>query len=157
MKEEHEAMDIETRRMFDMVKQCYGRPIRVRDPALILNQDDTTDNFCEGLQQFVNSESIGIVAKSRLQDSYTHSVHHHEDSSKMNGMRCKRTLLINARGDTAPPVYTFPGLTEKEMPNKDDEFVALKMEGLCIGGHGCGRQQGYGWVLFMRNTPGAEK
>jgi hypothetical protein len=123
MKEEHEAMDIETRRMFDMVKQCYGRPIRVRDPALILNQDDTTDNFCEGLQQFVNSESIGIVAKSRLQDSYTHSVHHHEDSSKMNGMRCKRTLLINARGDTAPPVCTFPGLTEKEMPNKDGSLL----------------------------------
>ena len=65
--------------------------------------------------------------------------------------------VINARGDSAPPVYTLAGLTDKEMPNKDYEFIALKVEGLCIGGQGCGRQRGYGWLLLMRNTPGAEK
>ena len=84
-------------------------------------------------------------------------MHHLEVSGKMNGMRCKQTLLINARSDCAPPVYTFPGLTDKELPTKTEEFIALKIEGLCVSGHGCGRQQGYGWVLLMRNTPGAKK
>ena len=155
MRDEYNSLDDETRRMFDMVQNFYDKPIRVRDPALILNQDDTTDYFCEGLQRFVSAEKIGIVAKSAMHNKHINSLHHLEDSGKMNGMRCKRTLLINARGDAAPPVYTFPGLTEKEMPT--EEFIALKIEGLCVGGHGCGRQQGYGWVLLMRNTPGAEK
>lgn len=126
MRDEYNSLDDETRRMFDMVQNFYDKPIRVQDPALILNQDDTTDYFCEGLQRFVSAEKIGIVAKSAMHNKHINSLHHLEDSGKMNGMRCKRTLLINARGDAAPPVYTFPGLTEKEMPT--EEFIALKID-----------------------------
>jgi hypothetical protein len=100
MKEENDAMDKAARQMFVMVQKCYGKPTWVRDPVHILIQDDTMDYFCEGLQHVVTLELTGIVAKLRLSDLYTHLVHHIEDSSKMNGMRCKWTLLINARGDT---------------------------------------------------------
>ena len=154
---ELDAMDRDSRQMYDMVKKFYkGKPVRVRDPSLILNLDDTTDYFCLGKQQDKKSTEKGIVASSRLPDNYTHSTHHHEDSHKMSGLRCKRTLLMNARGDCAAPCYTLPGLTDTEMPG-DQDFIALKIEGLCIGGHGVDRQAGYGYLLLMKGTKGAEK
>lgn len=153
IKNELEAMDSDN----DMVKKFYkGKPLRVRDPSLIMNLDNTTDYFCLGKQQDKKSTEKGVVATSCLPDNYMHSTHHHQDSHKMSGMRCKRTLLMNAQGDCAAPCYTLPGLTDKEMPS-DQDFIALKIEGLCIGGHGVDRQAGYGYLLLMKGTKGAKK
>lgn len=85
--QELEDMDDYTREMYDMVKKFHkAKPIRVRDPSLIINQDDTTDYFCLGVQNDKKSTEKGIVASSGLPVNYTHSTHHHEDSHKMNGM-----------------------------------------------------------------------
>jgi hypothetical protein len=49
------------------------------------------------------------------------------------------------------------GSTEREMPT-GEEFIHVKVPGLCIGGGGVNiNNQEVGHLLFMRNTEGAEK
>jgi hypothetical protein len=131
-----------------------GKPVRVRKPHLITNQDDSTQFICQG-KQIDNSARVGLVASTALTTQSTLSVYHRDEDNKMNGLRVKRHLLTNARGDVAPACYCFAGLTEYEMP--DDEFIIWEVEGLCIGGYGAYRSTGIGYILFMRGTPGAEK
>ena len=52
-------------------------------------------------------------------------------------------------------VATVGGLTERELRGTD--FLALKVPGFCYGGAGVdiGNKRP-GWILFMRNTPGAK-
>ncbi len=51
---------------------------------------------------------------------------------------------------------TVAGLKESEMPEMD--FVHVTVPGLCIGGGGVNvSSQDVGHVIFLRNTPGAEK
>ncbi len=139
----------------NMVSDFHGgKPVRVRKPHLITNQDDSTQFICQG-KQIDNSARVGLVASTALKTQSTLSVYHQDDDNKMNGLRVKRHLLTNARGDVAPACYCFAGLTEYEMP--DDEFIIWEVEGLCIGGYGAYCSTGIGYILFMRGTPGAEK
>ena len=131
-----------------------GKPVRVRKPRLITNQDDQTEFICKG-KQIDKSARVGLVASTALKTQSTLSVYHQDDDNKMNRLRVKRHLLTNGCGDVAPACYCFAGLTEYEMPN--DEFIIWEVEGLCIGGYGAYRSTGIGYVLFMRGTPGAEK
>mgnify|MGYP006192601003 FL=1 len=134
--------------LYNMVSDFHGgKPVRVRKPHLITNQDDSTQFICQG-KQIDNSARVGLVASTALKTQSTLSVYHQDDDNKMNGLRVKRHLLTNARGDVAPACYCFAGLTEYEMP--DDEFIIWEVEGLCIGGYGAYRSTGIGYVLFMR-------
>ena len=54
----------------------------------------------------------------------------------MNGMRVKRHLIVNGKGDSAAACYCFSGLTEREMPN--DSFIIVPIQGSCVGGYGAG-------------------
>ena len=137
-----------------MVSKFHGgKPVRVRKPHLITNQDDETEFICKG-KQVDNSSRVGLVATTALKTQSTLSVYHQEDTNNMNGLRVKRHLLCNACGDVAPACYCFSGLSEWEMP--DDDFIIWEIEGLCIGGYGAHRSTGVGYILFMRGTPGAE-
>jgi hypothetical protein len=141
--------------LYNMVSDFHGgKPVRVRKPHLITNQDDQTEFICKG-KQIDKSARVGLVASTALKTQSTLSVYHQDDDNKMNGLRVKRHLLTNGCGDVAPACYCFAGLTEREMP--DDEFIIWEVEGLCIGGYGAYRSTGIGYVLFMRDTPGAEK
>lgn len=150
-----EELPDEKRLFINLVSEFHGgKSIRVRKPHLITNQDDCTFFICEGVQPD-NSSEIGLVATSALADKSTSSIHHSEDSNKMNGLRTKLHLLMNAAGDSAPPCFCFAGLSDTEMP--DDKFIVWEVEGMCVGGYGVGKSVGVGYVLFMRGTKGAEK
>ena len=138
-----------------MVSKFHGgKPVHVRKPHLITNQDDETEFICKG-KQVDNSSRVGLVATTALKTQSTLSVYHQEDTNNMNGLQIYCHLLCNACGDVAPACYCFSGLSEWEMP--EDDFIIWEIEGLCIGGYGAHRSAGVGYVLFMRGTPGAEK
>ncbi len=61
----------------------------------------------------------------------------------------------NRCGDTAPPVYVISGLTKYKMPS--DDFLVLRVEGMCVGGYGVGGSKEVGNVILMRNKKGMEK
>jgi hypothetical protein len=72
-------------------------------------------------------------------------------------MRVKLTFTFSAMGTCMPLVCTITGLTEREMPT-GEEFIHVKVPGLCIGGGGVNiNNQEVGYLLFKRNTEGAEK
>ena len=107
--------------LYNMVSDFHGgKPVRVRSPHLITNQDDETEFICKGKQEDKSSR-IGLVATTALKTQSTLSVYHQDDSNNMNGLRVKRHLLTNACGDVAPACYCLSGLTEWEMP--EDEFI----------------------------------
>ena len=63
-----------------------------------------------------NLRRLGLYRQRlSLHSSSQSSTYHKEDSTNMNGLRCKRFLLSNGVGETAPPVYCFCGLTDEEM------------------------------------------
>ena len=102
-----------------------GKPVCVRKPHLIKNQDDSTQFICQG-KQIDNSARVGLVASTALKMQSTLSVYHQDDDNKMNRLRVKQHLLTNARGDVAPACYCFAGQTEYEMP--DDEFINERLD-----------------------------
>jgi hypothetical protein len=141
--------------LYEMVSTFHGgKPVRVRRPHLITNQDNETEFICKG-NQVDNSSCVGMVATTALKMQSTLSVYHQDDSNNMNGLWVKHHLLCNACGDVAPASYCFSGLSEWEMP--EDDFIVWEIEGLCIGGYGAYQSTGVGYVLFMRGIPGAEK
>ncbi len=69
----------------------------------------------------------------------------------------KLTFTLTAMGNCFPLVVTMTGLTEWKMSGQ--EFIHVKIPGLCIGG-GCVSvdQNGQcGHLILMRNIEGAEK
>jgi hypothetical protein len=120
--------------LYNMVSDFHGgKPVCVRKPQLITNQDDQTEFICKGTQ-INKSACVRLVASTTLKTQSTLSVYHQDDDNKMNGLRVKQHLLTNGCGDVAPACYCFAGLTEREM--SDDEFIIWEVEGLCIGGYG---------------------
>ena len=103
--------------------------------TLIVTVDDTTDKACLGIQTD-GSSGIGFVATSALGDARMRSVKSVNNSKINDVLRIKRHFMGNGCGDTAPAVYVISGLTEHEMPNND--FLVMKVEGLCVGGYDVG-------------------
>ncbi len=117
--------------LHNMVSDFHGgKPVRVRKPHLITNQDDQTEFICKG-KQIGKSARVGSVASTALKTQTTLSMYHQNDTNNMNGLRVKRHLLTNGCGDVAPACYCFSGLSEREIP--EDEFIIWEVEGLCIG------------------------
>ncbi len=80
-----------------------------------------------------------------------------EDNKSMSGMHVKLTFTFSAMCTCFPLVCTVTGLTEQEMPT-GEEFLHVKVPGLCIGGGGVDvNNQKVGHLVFMRNTKGAKK
>ena len=150
-----DSVNNEDKEFFRMVSVAHGgRPVRAIHPWNIFNSDDTTD-FIQRGKHIDKSKEIGLVSTASLHSSSQSSTYHKEDSTNMDGLRCKRFLLTNGVGETAPPVYCFGGLTDDEMPEED--FIVFQVEGLCIGGYGASSATGIGYVIFMKGTEGAEK
>jgi hypothetical protein len=145
----------ESKLLYEMVPDFHGgKPVCVRRPHLITNQDDETNFICKGKQ--VNKFShVGLVATTAPKTQSTLSMYHQGDSNNMNGLQVKCHLLSNACGDVAPACYCFSGLSEWEMPEED--FIIWEIKGLCIGGYGEYSSTSVGYVLFMRGMPGAKK
>ena len=74
----------------------------------------------------------------------------------MNGLRVKLTYTFSAAGTMAPIFISVLGLTEREL--LEDERIALKIEGLSVGGGGVtvGTKQ-CGFLLLMRGQKGSDK
>jgi hypothetical protein len=145
----------ESKQLYKVVSKFHGgKPVCVRSPHLITNQDNETEFICKG-KQVDKSSCVGLVATTALKTQSILSMYHQNDSNNMNGLQVKHHLLSNACGDVAPACYCFSGLSEWKMPQ--DEFVIWEIEGICIGGYGAYCLTGVGYVLFMRGTPGAEK
>ena len=151
-----EELPYDIKEFYLMMKEIHGgRPIRVVDPSYVINEDCQTQYLTLGRQDD-DSNSIGLVSSASLVNSRTRSTYHREDSNKMSGMRVKRHLIMNARGDTAPAVYSFNGLTDAEMPG-DQDIIIWAVKGLCIGGYGASSSTEVGYVVFKRGVKGAEK
>jgi hypothetical protein len=108
--------------LYNIVSNFHGgKPVHVRKPHLITNQQDDQIEFtCKG-KQINRSARVGLVASTAFDLQCTLSLYHQDDSNNMNGLRVKQHLLTNACGDVAPAWYCFFGLTEWEMPK--DEFI----------------------------------
>ncbi len=107
--------------LYEMVSKFYGgKPVCVRKPHLITNQDDETEFICKG-KQVDTTSIVGLVATTALKTQSTLSVYHQDDSNNMNGLRVKRHPLCNACSDVAPACYCFSDLSEWEMP--EDDFI----------------------------------
>ena len=151
-----EELPYDIKEFYLMMKEIHGgRPIRVVDPSYVINEDCQTQYLTLGRQDD-GSNSIGLVSSASLVNSRTRSTYHREDSNKMSGMRVKRHLIMNARGDTAPAVYSFNGLTDAEMPGNQD-IIIWAVKGLCIGGYGASSSTEVGYVVFKRGVKGSEK
>jgi len=75
--------------LYNMVSDFHGgKPVRVRKPHLITNQDDSTQFICQG-KQIDNSARVGLVASTALKMQSTLSVYHQDDDNKMNGLQVK--------------------------------------------------------------------
>jgi len=98
-----------------------------------------------------------LTTKTSMAKRSTNVVYKCEDNKSMSGMRVKITFTFSAMGTCMPLVCTVIGLTEREMPT-GEEFIHVKVPGLCIGGGGVNiNNQEVGHLLFMRNTECAEK
>ncbi len=112
--------------LYETVSKFHcGKPVHVRKPHLITNQDNKTDLCCKG-KQVDNFSHIGLVATTALKTQSTLSVYHQDDSNNMNGLQVKCHLLCNACSDVAPSCYCFSGLSEWEMP--EDDFIIWEIE-----------------------------
>jgi hypothetical protein len=117
----------ESKQLYEMVSKFHGgKPVRVRSPHLITNQDDETEFISKG-KQVDKSSHVGLVATTALKTQSTLSMNHQDDSNNVNGLRVKRHLLSNACCDVAPACYCFSSLSEWEMPQ--DEFIIWEIEG----------------------------
>jgi hypothetical protein len=111
----------ESKLLYKMVSDCHGgKPVRVRRPHLITNQDNEIEFICKGRQED-KSSCVGLMATTALKMQSTLSIYHDDNSNDINGLGVKRHLLSNACGDVALACYCFSGLSEMEMP--EDEFI----------------------------------
>ncbi len=109
-----------------LVKACHKNGLMC-DTNKRFNQM-TLNNYISLLALKEGISLIGLVATSALADNSTSSIHHSEDSNKMNGLRTKLHLLTNAAGNSAPPCFCFADLSDTEMPH--DEFIVWEVEGM---------------------------
>jgi hypothetical protein len=85
----------ESKQLYKMVSKFHGeKPVCVRSPHLITNQDNETEFICKG-KQVDKSSRVGLVATTALKTQSTLSMYHQDDSNYMTGLRVKRHLLGN--------------------------------------------------------------
>ena len=138
-----------------MVSDEWGKCLIPIAAYYIYSTDDTTEYVFDGRKK--NAEKFVLVSREAVANSGTNSYYQVDDCSAMNGLRVKFTFTFSAAGTCFPLCITVAGLTDREMPG-NDEFVHVKIPGLCIGGGGVNiHNREYGHLLFMKNTEGAEK
>jgi hypothetical protein len=85
----------------------------------------------------------------------THVVYKCEANKSMSGMRVKLTFTLSAMGTCT---HLYHEWFNRERMSMGEEIIHVKVPGLCIGGGGVNsNNQEVGYLLFMRNTEGAEK
>ena len=137
------------------VSKAFGdRPVLPVKPAYIYSTDETTNYAYEGTR--TEKGRFVLVTKKSVAKSGTQAVYNCDDNKSMSGMRLKCTFTFSALGACFPLCVMVAGLKDTEMPEKD--FVHVTVPGLCVGGGGVNvNNTDVGHVVFLRNTPGAEK
>jgi hypothetical protein len=75
--------------LYNLVSDFHdGKPVCVRKPHLISNQDDKTEFICKG-KQVDKPSRIGLVASTALKLQSTLSEYHEDDSTNMNKLQVK--------------------------------------------------------------------
>ena len=141
--------------IYDMVSfQNDNLPMFPVKPEYVFSTDDTVNYIFEGTEQ--KKDLFRLVSSSAISNSGTRSKYKINESNNMNGLRVKLTYTFSAAGTSSPIFVSVCGLTERELPN--DKVLALKIEGLCVGGGGIsvGNKQN-GWLVFVRNDNDNEK
>jgi hypothetical protein len=149
------SMPVATRKLYNMVTDFFGASVYPVEPYLLYSTDDTTKYIFEGTQKkfFPNVPTT----KSSISKRGTNAIYKCKGNKSMSGMRVNLTFIFSAMGTCFPLVCIVTGLTEQEMPTRE-EFLHVKVPGLCIGGGGVNvNNQEVGHLLFMRNTKGAKK
>jgi hypothetical protein len=152
---EMKLMPAATPKLYDMVIDFFGASVYPVEPYLLYSTDDTTEYIFEGTQKkFV---PYVFTTKSSISKQETNAVYKCKDNKSMSGMRVKLTFTFSAMGTCFPLDCTVTGLTEREMLT-GEEFLHVKVPGLCIGGGGVNvNNQEVSHLVFMRNTKGAKK
>ena len=137
-----------------MVSKALGNvPVRPVRPELITSTDDTTVFIYEGTQD--GKDVWKLCTKSSLDRRGTNACYSCDDNSNMNGLRIKMTFTFSALGTCAPLFVTVSGLSERELPGKND-FLHVEVPGLCIGGGGVNvGVKTKGHIFFMRSGKNA--
>ncbi len=74
----------ESKLLYEMVSNFHGgKPVCVRSPHLITNQEDDTEFICKG-KQVEKSSHVGLVATTALKTQITLSMYHQDNSNNMN-------------------------------------------------------------------------
>jgi hypothetical protein len=122
---------------------------------MLYSTDDTTEYIFEGTKKVFTP--YVLTTKTSISKRGTSAVYKCEDNKSMHGMGVKLTFTFSGVGTCFPLVCTVTGLTKREMPTRK-EFIVVKVPGMCIGGGGVNiNNQEVGYLLFMRDTKGAEK
>jgi len=153
LRKEMKNLPEDTTMMMDMMSRVFGCPVYPVRPEYIFSSDETTEYIYEGTK--TKTDQFVLTSKKSIAKRATSSLFRVQNDKSMNGMRVKLTFTFSAIGTCMPLVCTVAGLTEREMPN-GDEFIHVKIPGLCVGGGGVNiNNKEFGHLLLMRDTVGA--
>jgi hypothetical protein len=127
------SMPAATCKLYNMVTDFFGASFFSVEPYLLYLTDNTTEYIFEGAQKkFVPNF---LTTKSSISKQGTNVVYKCKDNKLMSGMHVKLTFTFSAMGTCFPLACTVTGLTERKMLT-GEEFLHVKVPGLCIGGGG---------------------
>jgi len=147
------TLDDDTRVMYDAVREARGTnvvPVKRHNTWTI---DDSTVFKFAGTSSINNKSEL--VAKESVKASGNESIWTMDEGNAMRGLRVAFTFAFSGAGTSLPIVACVSGLSEQELPETD--FLEVEIPGFCIGGGSNVAIKTPGYVLFMRDTPGAKQ
>ena len=129
-------------------------------PSMLKSTDDTTIFAHKGKVDKIEKSGAkkGIVSvdlNRRFQNLYNTDT----GNKKVNGMRFRLTTTINAAGQLSRIYVTIKGLSEKELPIKenDDGVLVKKVPGFALSRVFDPSSQVEGYIVFIRSNPEHEE
>jgi hypothetical protein len=140
-------------KLFQLVQEAHGgMPIFPIKPSHMTTTDDTVAYVFDG--KGMGKDLFRLLSQKSNKKAGTLSKYSQGEQIHCNGLRVKITYTFNGAGASAPVFVSVNGLTEHELPKEavPSGLLALKINGLCVGGTGINLgEMPAGWLVFIRN------
>jgi hypothetical protein len=145
-------------KLFRLVQEAHGGlPIFPIKPSHMTTTDDTVAYVFDG--RGMGKDQFRLLSQKSNLKAGTLSKYSQGEQIHCNGLRVKITYSFNGAGASAPVFVSVTGLTEHELPKEavPSGLLALKIQGLCVGGTGINLgEMPAGWLVFIRNDNDGE-
>jgi hypothetical protein len=145
-------------KLFQLVQEAHGGlPIFPIKPSHMTTTDDTVAYVFDG--RGMGKDQFRLLSQKSNKKAGTLSKYSQGEQIHCNGLRVKITYSFNGAGASAPVFVSVTGLTEHELPKEavPSGLLALKIQGLCVGGTGINLgEMPAGWLVFIRNDNDGE-